>query len=418
MKALSFIKDKEGLYLIGALLIITGLFFSRAILSIGTVVIAVSLVPRLIVNGFSVLKEPMVVLLIIWMSYLALSIFWTPAIHMANYNKELASRMGMFAVFVGSVNAHISKRYLKIIFMYFLIALTIVSVATFLNYLMHYDTINESIKHSKPIPIINGFSHISFSCMLAFGICLSAYLMKNYLLEFKAWQKKILLVLTVLNFILIHVIAARTGLVALYGVAVFYLMYKNLKERKYLRIAIGLLSFISLISILIIVIPSLNNRFNNTIVDFKTAINGNNSNFYSGAMRVEAIKTGIQVFVENPIIGVGMANLDTEMAKMYQTRKTLLLDENRIMPHNQLVNYLATGGIIGLLLFLLFVLSFFRYQSISVLSLFSLFALLCLIAFQFEALLERQTGSIFFSFTWMLLYYSEKYVFIKKEVKY
>jgi len=301
----------------------------------------------------------------------------------------------------------ISKPQRNIIFATLIGVVTLAGIISFINYIIHFQAIQESITHSKPIPIVTGINHIYFSVLLAFAAGILQWglfieKMQRPLYRRAAWITFIIIV------ILLHTIAARTGLFCFYAEAVTSILWLFFKSKKILTgIFIGL-GLVSLAVITVKIIPSESNRFDNTRLDLHKYESGDNINHYSVSMRFEALKVGWTVFMKNMINGVGPANITEAMDQEYTLENSDLITINRIKPHNEFLYSLVSMGIIGFsaLCFMIFFPVFngavFRNY------LFFMFIIVCVIAFQAEYLLERQVGITFFCLFYILLSNEQK----------
>jgi O-antigen ligase len=110
------------------------------------------------------------------------------------------------------------------------------------------------------------------------------------------------------------------------------------------------------------------------------------------AMRVAAWYNAFDVIKENPLLGVGVGNVETVLKKNFETYNPKITPQNRKNPHNQFIETAVESGILnGVLLLLFFGLLFFlKFDKQTKLSL-SAIGLLFLIACLFESLFERQS---------------------------
>jgi len=319
------------------------------------------------------------------------------------YSQLIVMQLPLIFIPFGLSGANTLKPVQKdMIFVTLIAAVTIAGIASFVNYIVYFQEIQERITHSKPIPIVTGINHIYYSVLLAFSAGILQWyifikgIQKNSIKGI-AWTSLIIIV------ILLHTISARTGLLCFYaeaGVSILWLIFKSKKIALGLGIAIGL-GIMAYATTKII--PSEKNRFENTQLDLHKYESGDNINHYSLSMRFEALKVGWTVFERNIITGVGPANITSAMDAQYTLDKSELITMNRIKPHNEFLYALVSMGIIGFvsLCFMVFLPvingSLFRNY------IFLMFIVVCLAAFQVEYLLERQVGLTFFCLFYVLL---------------
>jgi O-antigen ligase len=279
-----------------------------------------------------------------------------------------------------------------------LYALYLPAVVSVYNYISNKTLFDQLILESKPLPIEFGYGiyHIQFSIILAITVVLGVYI----LLHRKAWNlntfnKTFIGVISILNFIFLHILSARTGLLALYfGLLIVLLpgLIKMPLRNKIISIATGIMIPILILSLS----SSLRNRLSNTAADFEVAWTGKDANDYSFAMRVQAWKNAIQVIEKSPILGVGIGDTDKELKDNFAEMNSSISPANRKNPHFQLLETATQSGIISALIFLLIIL-FSLFGKSSKNSLLASISLLLFLASCFESILERQASVVAFA---------------------
>lgn len=257
-----------------------------------------------------------------------------------------------------------------------------------LNYLMHYEAVNQMYLESKIMP--GPINHIRFSLLVVFII----YMIFNHLkynLNFKNnLETKLLATTGVLLVIFLHVYSVRSGLLALYciiGLTLFnHLIHtKNFKQ---ITIAGFCIMFIGLISFA--VSPTMRNKLVNTKQDVSVYKNNQDPNYNSLSTRMVSYKTGLQIFQSNILWGCGLGDLKDENDALFKSQYPTI--ETPIIPHNQFLYYLAATGLIGFLVFCFTFIAvplfnqYFKYEYLQAIY------LTLIVAFQFEAMLETQIG--------------------------
>lgn len=278
--------------------------------------------------------------------------------------------------------------YYQNAWLFFVSVISLVALVSGVNYLIHFDEINELLLQSKHIPIFGKIHHIYFGIYQALGIWVSLYFMR------KGTHKKIWTVNAVVLLFMIHVLASRTGLVAFYASIGVFLVAFVVKSGRIKPLVIG--------GFLLVLVPlagyqfstSFRNKVLNSMEDFNAVKSGKDINYKSLAMRVEAWRTGTAIFKEHPWLGIGTHQIDDEMQRQYIRNKTILYPENRIGPHNQFLEMSMAHGIMAAgLLVLIFGLGYQnRIDSPLFLALITIF----FTSFLLESYLERQQGIIAF----------------------
>ena len=131
---------------------------------------------------------------------------------------------------------------------------------------------------------------------------------------------------------------------------------------------------------------------------------GGNPTQLSDASRVLSMQYGLQLFTQFPVMGTGIGNLKKDMSAMYTAYPDMPAEKR--FPHNQFVYVLASGGIIGFMIFCYGIFTPLIYRRNFKRMLFLMFYVIALSSFFTEATLEEQMGTGFFCVFGLLLYSS------------
>jgi O-antigen ligase len=278
-----------------------------------------------------------------------------------------------------------------------LYAIYLPAVVSVYNYISNKTLFDQLILESKPLPIEFGYGiyHIQFSILLAISVVFGVYL----LLHRKTWKlssfnKTFIGIISILNFVFLHILSARTGLLALYFGLLMVLLPALLKmtlRNKIISVCAGFLLPIMILS----ASSSLRNRLSNTAADFEVAWSGKDANDYSFAMRVQAWKNAIQVIKKNPVIGVGIGDADKVLQENFANMNSSITPANRKNPHFQFLETAAQSGISSACLFLM-ILVFALFGNSNKNALLASVTLLLFLASCFESILERQASVVAF----------------------
>lgn len=285
----------------------------------------------------------------------------------------------------------------------FLYAVYLPAAVSVYNYLINKTLFDQLILESKPLPIEFGYGiyHIQFSVLLAASVLIGCFLLINR--KRHTNQKTAIgltAVLTILNFVFLHILSARTGLLSLYAGLAVLAVYEGRRLPLKMKL-IGLSAGLLLPVCLIMFSSSLQNRLKNTAEDIKVVWHGADANDYSFAMRVQAWQNAGSVIAENPIAGVGLGDADSALFAHFGSFNPKITPANRKNPHFQFLETAVQSGLISAMLFLgIFILlmsgTFASPLPVAM-------ALMLLLASCFESILERQSSVIAFS---ILLAYS------------
>jgi len=287
------------------------------------------------------------------------------------------------------------KRRLFLLMTFLLVVFGNALVST-IHYFLNFEELNAMVLHAKPIPILGKIYHIQFSVFNALSIFVGIYLLDK--LKKNKW-KYLFAFLAGANFIMIHILAARTGIFSFYltaGVLLLFYTIKNKSIKGFIALGIMVLSLVAAYFFS----TSFRNRVYDTEKDLRTYMEGTYPNHYSNTQRIMAFKTALKVLEKNPFKGVGIGDVKDEMLVQYELDKSPLLIETRKKPHNQFLEIGLQSGIVSLVVLLLvFLFPFIKSRHI----LTTAFLMLFFISMQFESLLERQASLYVFSLFYVIL---------------
>jgi len=121
-------------------------------------------------------------------------------------------------------------------------------------------------------------------------------------------------------------------------------------------------------------------------------------NGHSLLQRIEAWKSGLDIFKDHPFVGVGTGDVDDAFTKKYNENNSKLLPVNQIRAHNTYLTTLLTFGVLGLILFITILFIYLKAQLQYGQILGFVFMTLMMVTFLFEDTLETQTGITLFAF--------------------
>lgn len=304
--------------------------------------------------------------------------------------------------------APLTKKQVWTVFLFFNAVITLFSIASALYYFNHAEAINASLIESKSVPVWpvgNGISHIYFGVLMSFSIINCFYFALKEKAPVVFGRDRLLFAsVGILNFIIIHLLSARTGLVALYGGLGILVLHTVWQYRGKKLVWLSLIALPLLPVVAYYTVPSFQNKIINSVRDVQINRDGGDINHRSFSMRLEAWKNGLSIMQQHPLTGVGTGDLDAEMALQYEKRNTVLWPENRVMPHNQFIENAVQLGIPYVLLLLTTVLwPFIKRKHTNALQRAA--AAMFFFAMCFESVLERQIGVTLFPLVYFLAGY-------------
>ncbi|MEY4935570.1 MAG: hypothetical protein RIS64_1929 [Bacteroidota bacterium] len=340
---------------ISCFILIIGLITSKFLLSTAMWMLIISALFRLreteaktlvpqyigtIIQQFKI--NPAFLILTVWFSTVFISGLWSEDIVFWLERVRLRLPFVILPIAFMSLPAF-NARQLYGLFYGFVILMSVISLGVLINYAFHFDAINERIKIGKYVPI--PLDHIRFSIELSFAtLCGLELWLRNFFWK-KAFETQLILGLTLFLFVTLHVLSVRSGLSCLYICLIIRILQYIFQKKKYI-IGIGLL--IILLSIPFVAyktIPTLNNKINYALWDWKMRQQGTGQ-AYSDSERWIANRIGWQLWKTAPILGIGAGDVRTATEKIYIKKYPNLLPKE---PHNQWL-YIGVGtGIWGVL---------------------------------------------------------------------
>jgi O-antigen ligase len=272
------------------------------------------------------------------------------------------------------------------------------------QYLQQKEIYDIGYGFSKLIPTPFKNDHIRFSIAVVMSLGFSVDLFSRH----KQHIYRILLVLVMMIDVLyIHVLAAKTGIVALYLVMFLFVVYLLFSVQYKKAGIIILLLFAMLPFLMYAMLPSFKNKIGYFRYSLNEMRNVNKQANVSDEGRLISYQYAWELIKEHPLIGVGVGDVYQEMKLKYE-RDFPTRDVTVLLPHNQfLMAGVAIGfvGMIYLMLMQFFILKIVKKNDF----LYFGFCLVLLFSMLIEPLFETQYGTCIFLFFLLLLMKRSKY---------
>jgi hypothetical protein len=285
----------------------------------------------------------------------------------------------------------------SIIFIFF-----ITSTFSILHFYKNYQE-NATLYTLAKVMNIGVYSdHIRLSVAIALSTIVAWFQFNHTIIQ---KEKYLVILYIVFQFIFLHILAARTGLIVLYVCNFTYILFLLFKKIKlYAIMALACLALLPIISFKIF--PSFYNRIGITLYDFDYYKNMQYRQGSSDGFRYYSLLCGYDKGKENLAWGVGHCYMKNECINWFKDKFPAILDEEIIYPSSEYLYHFMMCGLIGLFLFICFSLSpFFIKKLRSNLYFFSIY-LAVFITFFFEILLENQFGlgvvGLFIAWGWQI----------------
>ena len=286
-----------------------------------------------------------------------------------------------FAFF--SIGEITTKQYIRL-YIYFVIIMFLSTFPVLVEYFTNKEEIDNIIKSGQIIA--TPIDHIRYSLLLAFSVAAAYILYESNYYKNTGWFKPLIGAIGFLNFIALHLIAVRSGLIIVYILLLFLVIRCNWStKKKKVLIILSILFVFPIFSYQFI--NSFRNKIDYMKYDYDMRLQ-NRGSHYSDSERYYSWKIGKEIFKNNIILGTGIGDLKSECIRMY---KKLYPDKvlDFKYPHNQFLFILAGSGILGLALFLIAIYYPLLYRNNRKDPFFFSFIILITISFFVENSIER-----------------------------
>ncbi len=204
----------------------------------------------------------------------------------------------------------------------------------------------EQYRIAQVLPVPAGGDYIRFSLTITMFFIWCAYIWPILSKGLKWFIGIIMIILAVY----LHILAARTGLVALYMFAAGWGFYMGAKRSKLL--GVGIVVAILLTAVLgIMYIPTLKARFGYLSYTYIIYTEGQRNGNYSDMGRVISYNIARQTIAEHPVKGVGAGDMLQSMQQVYTRYYPDVAAQQQLLPHNQFLVVWLGCGILALIIF-------------------------------------------------------------------
>jgi len=205
----------------------------------------------------------------------------------------------------------------------------------------------EGYKWSHVIPTPVYRDHIRFSMTIALSIAWCLYIAPE--IRRKAFRR-LLYICTALFIVYLHLLAAKTGLIAFYLIAVAA-MVRLAAGRKWLPALLLAGMMAGGITLAWHSVPTFSQRVGYSIYSYEQYKQGNISGDYSDIGRVVSYELALRLIREHPFTGTGAGDILTAMSAAYDQWHPGIPQAQRLVPHNQFLTIGVATGLVSLACF-------------------------------------------------------------------
>lgn len=279
----------------------------------------------------------------------------------------------------------ITNKNRKVIINTFILGVVITAIQALVFYFNNQAEVNQAYLESRVMPTMVGH-HPTFSLMCAFSIYLLYNLFKN---ESKYIVKSMIVFLAIFLIIFLHIFSVRAGLFSFYGL-VLLVFYEQIILKKQYILSFSIFVLCAIVAVFTFKFsPTVRNKLTNTQNDINNYKNGGSANDQSLGSRMISYKNAIEITQNSSwLLGCGLGDIEDLNNQIFEEKYPDIT--KKIIPHNQFLYYMASIGILGLLVFI----ASFYFPALSDFKNLNLLAhyLVISMAFLIEAFLTTQLG--------------------------
>lgn len=390
------------------LFILVGLVASSAMMSMGVIGLAMVWVlhPQIKSNVQALLRQPVfwtiVLLFITW----GISGLWSE--NTDYWANRMRMRLPFLLMPAGllAIPRFDRKVYYPLLYGFFLL-LSVICLCLLAWYLVNFSEITLAYKKGQVLP--TPVMHIRFSLMVAYSVAIGITFLQEKWTWRYAWERGVQYFLTGFLILFLHILAVRSGLVALYGVLFYFLIREIvLRRRWWFGIMAALLMVVGMATAYF-TLPSLQNKIDYTLYNLYHIRHDSNSTELSDSHRVGTIQAGLAMGNEAPILGVGVGDVRDKTEAYLQVNYPSVAGSG-FTPQSQYVWQYASMGWVGLLLFIVVTLLPLFYKNGWKYALLGSFLAIAIPSFIIEQTLETQLGTAIYL---VFLLMAARYYFIE-----
>lgn len=377
---------------IGLVFMLAGMMGSRALLSIGMIVLAVNIfsVPSRVPDIWKafISWKPLPVLGLLFFLYLV-SGLWSEQTNDFWIRIRIKLPFLILPLAIVAIPRLDEREWHRLLYLFF------AGVLLFVLYSMVHifpQLFQMADAYGKGQVMATPINHIRFSLLVVLAVASGVYLFQKKAFLWYPGERWFILSGVLILSIYLHLLAVRTGLACVYILALFTWFRFSLKKGNRLWGIIILLAGMGISFLAYQSIPTLQQKVAYTWWSLEQLGNPEWVRQTSDPKRIASVHAGLEVGMANPWLGVGVGDIQAEVDQFYEQYYPPLKGIN-LLPHNQFVFVFAGLGLMGLLLFIWIVTYPWWYKAAYQDYFVSAFHLILLCSFLVEMTLETQFGT-------------------------
>lgn len=398
------VKNQEIISCLCCVLMIAGMLFARALLSVSMIVFFLNaLHPQKIKTNWQQFKQSrFAILSLIFFSAYLLSGLWSE--DKADWFSTIQIKLPFIFLPFAMLDLPLKKPdFLKIIIASLLICLFAGMAYGFFFIITHTSEFRDG-RH-LPSPLEGDYIRFTISIVLALLFVIYFYTNRRQYTLSKA-QLRLMLLWSFIAILYIHVQAAKSGLVSFYILIGMFILHNLVRKKQALLIICGMVAAVLIAGIFLSKLPSVQKQIDDLVYEKKVWETNDTTGFnnsYSIVPRLISYEIAGSIIGEHPLIGVGAGDMMSEIEHGYKVKYPNIRMQGRILPHNQFIcTALATGIPVGLFLLYFACTPVMRRKDRNIFMLTN--TVIILFGMLIEPMLEVQFGVfvyLFFTLLWM-----------------
>lgn len=324
-------------------LALAGLLWSRALLSFASILIAVPFLVharQIRINTKQLFAVGLILLPVI------LSGSWSD--NQAYWWNSFSVKIPLVTMLLGLSSVSFTDKQRTGLIGILVILMVIGCGQSIAYYLHHTVSAEDAYLKAKTLPVPADNDHVRFSWLAAITILLGTQALLHEKKKIRIPVQASLLLFLV---IYLHILAAKTGLLCLYGGCCLYLIYCIVIEKKWKT---GIVIFLVAVFsgwACYQMLPTLRNRIQYILYDYKHYIKGDIPPGFNDGSRLLSIQAGYAITREHWTHGVGFGDMLTFVDQWHTKNHTASLAYERFLPANEWLVYGTGAGLPGVLCF-------------------------------------------------------------------
>lgn len=384
---------------LACVLVLVGMYLSRAMMSIGMMVlIGNALINHQVVSYWkSFRRQPHLLILSLYFLYAALSVFWSTD------KPYYLQRMQVLLPFLTLPFAFISigkweNKWVHLLLLLFVV-LNVGGIGwSLIQYYSDKQAFDAGYHYSHQIPTPFKRDHIRFSLSVVMSILFCIRLIKH---ARQVGYKMMLAMIIILDVLYLHILSVKSGLIAFYIVAALQIGYALWHQSTRRWGALAVCGLIILPLVMYYTSVTFRTKIGYVLYSIQQIQNDKKEVNISDEGRLISYGYALELIREHPVTGVGYGDVFEEMRRKFD-RDFGVGKIYPLIPHNQfLMSSVALGLPGGILILLIFVLLWRQVRKQDFV--FACFMTLMTFACVIEAFFENQYGVCLFLFFLLLL---------------